>query len=228
MVPSMYVCFAGFKLETYANRVLQAFEKRAHCIALMKYYFIIRNMPYDESVVSHLDDDRIEKIVNRARSMRKLTYDYLMPCLEENVKESEADYQECMNKLIFDSSVLNSSQFSTFTELNLPLSSVMVKLRDSKWGAISTQQFKQHVTLRAYETDGYFSSVEAIKALQGAVAENEKILAYDIFSLTFEKSQKLEKFDRMFQEQITRAVRTIKQEWLQNAMTFRYCVASTE
>ena len=157
VVHPMFVCFASFQLEIYASRILQALERRAHCTALMKYFFTIKHMPYDESIVSCLDDDHIEKIVNRARSMKKLTYDYLMPCLVQNVEESKVEYENCMKKLIFDSSVLSRSQFSIFAELNVPLPIVMVRPKSSIWGRIPAQQYKQHVTLRNYESDGYFS-----------------------------------------------------------------------
>ena len=122
-----------------------------------------------------------------------------------------------MKKIMFDFTCFNKTQLFLFSDLGVPLPLVLNQPRISVPGVISSQQYKQAVVLRDYEADGYFSSKEAIHAMQGTVEENERIEKFHIFTLTYSKSLQLDKFDRMFQEQTLTAVRTIKQEWLQRS-----------
>jgi hypothetical protein len=49
-------------------------------------------------------------------------------------------------------------------------------------------QYKQQNVLRAYNTDGYFSSAEAIRAMQEIVRECQRVEKISMLNLTYTKS----------------------------------------
>ena len=79
-----------------------------------------------------------------------------------------------------------------FIKLRIPLSLICERPSYMPINRSCTSpQFKQATILRAYNTDGYFSSVEAIRAMQQVVMEYQKIEKFSILNLTYTKSMVL-------------------------------------
>ena len=85
-VPRLFVCFQIDPLEVYALRICKALERRAHTIALMKYYFIIKQMPFDEYIISSLGDTQLKRIIKRARSNSRIRQASLDDILQETLR----------------------------------------------------------------------------------------------------------------------------------------------
>lgn len=85
-MPRLYVSFQTDPLDIYVTRITKALEKRANSIALMKYYFIIKQMPFDERIITSLGDIQLERISKRARSNARIKQEYLDPVLQSTLR----------------------------------------------------------------------------------------------------------------------------------------------
>ena len=230
VLPRFYVCLSSDSLETYTQRILQALHRRSNAIALMKYHFLINSIPYDGCIITSLEEKQLDKIVSKARSQGKITEDYLFPTLESSLEEAKIEYEEVMKKIMFNITTLNAADCKLFFGLNLPISLLFSprKLSIQAYPEKITYQYKQLSTKKAYESDGYFSSVEAIKAMQCVVEENLRIEKLKVLNLTYSKSMHLDKMEKYFQEMLLTAVRAIKVDWsLQTHLKIKKCFSSS-
>ena len=68
IVPSMQIYFPTQSLQLYSERVTDALVRRRDCMALNKYHFFVRNMPYDSVIASSLSSEQADRI--RIKCMR--------------------------------------------------------------------------------------------------------------------------------------------------------------
>lgn len=91
--------------------------------------------------------------------------------------------------LSVDMNILHRSNIDMFIKLHIPLSLIYERPSPMPLNrSCANPQFKQATVLRAYNVDGYFSSVEAIRAMQQVVLESQKIEKFSILNLTYTKS----------------------------------------
>jgi hypothetical protein len=121
IVPRVFLCFKYDKIPTYVDRVIDAIHRRRDCVALLKYHFMISNVPFDDQILSTLSGSQEETILKKARSMSKLvSVDQYYS--EREISEARILYEEAMKKILFDANMLNKTNFESFEELKLPIS----------------------------------------------------------------------------------------------------------
>eukprot|EP01041_Mallomonas_annulata_P000832 gene832-1621_t len=214
----MYVCLHNFSLPLYGDCILDAITRRRDCVSLMKYYYIISNMPFDLAVTSTLDDGLANKIVQRAMSVHKDVDEertiVLTEVVDTMIQETRDEFEFCMKKVIFDANMLNRTNISVFRELRVPSSAFL--LSQQHYENIETRtEFNYNIknTIKFFKTNTFLSSKSALVALEGAIKENYKMSSLILFPSAYSKPFALDKFERAMFDTLQIGLRILKQDW---------------
>lgn len=96
-----HICLLEESLVKHAARVEQALLRRAAAVNLMRYQFIVDNIPYDSRIVTTLEAEQCARIAKKATNMTRLLGNNLVPTLEENIEQYKAAYEGIMKKIIY-------------------------------------------------------------------------------------------------------------------------------
>ena len=215
LVPRLQVCFAGpyDTLVGYGDRVIEALTKRRACVALMKYDYFVRSMPYQEEVSSTLEQEQGTRILDRAYNDKRLL-EVKEEVRDVEMNEAREGYEAVMNKIIFDANQMSSANVESFAALKLPQEAFPTPKaapESGLWPGVPA--FPMQTRTRNFMAEAYFASLPAISALQGAVALARDLDDVTIVNMYYDKTFSLDKYERYLAEQMLVAQRSIKQQW---------------
>eukprot|EP01042_Synura_sphagnicola_P009612 gene9612-12329_t len=60
------ICFLDDNTETYGDRIVDALQRRHDCLALLRYNFVVKNIPFDSVVATSLEAEKAERIAKKS------------------------------------------------------------------------------------------------------------------------------------------------------------------
>lgn len=212
LVHRLYVLAITHSLVDYGKRINDAMCRRQGSIALMKFYYYIRCVPFSETVVPTLTQKQAESIRQRSMSMSKLLDVSPLVCAKE-MDQARQEYVYSMNTVLFSADIIGASHVAYFKELNIPKEAFANLIPTPYYGTVGVAFHNMPARRSHLKLKTFLGARSAIAALQGAIKENIFILPYRIIANSYEKTMALEKYERHITEQMMAAVRAIKQEW---------------
>ena len=122
LVPRLQLCFGDLTYDTpvsYGDRIIAALQRRRSCVSLMKYNFMVANMPYYDEVSSTLEQDQGTRILDRAYNSQRLL-EVKEEVRDDEMNEAREGYETVMNKIIFDANMMSTTNIEKFADLKLP------------------------------------------------------------------------------------------------------------
>lgn len=211
----MLVCLVAHDPKLYAERIIEAMDRRYKCISLLKYEAFYNSMPFNEKVTSTLTQSQNEHIYTRAASMKNLLN--LTEVANRELDEAKTDFELVMNKILFEANLLSGTNSLFLKRLGLPSNIFDVPKPVPFSGLVSFVPHNMKNRVSHHKLNSYFCSVAAIRALQGILVENNGLNQVRIVTIEYTKTLSLEKFEHSMSEQLMRATRQIKQEWPQKS-----------
>lgn len=214
-LPRLRVMFRGEDPEVFANRVEEAYKSRAAADCLLRYNFYIDNMPTDD--VQQLNCDQMDWLRKAVKTGRPgSTVD--TADLELILQEVQLDFARAMNRVTFDTHILQGSADPWYTLL-LPyvekgfVAQAVQGKPPAPWkGRISIPRHrfaetfaKLCFTLRVRP--------EVVFALQGIKAQSEQGLNENIFGIDESRPLRLDEFRQNLRSSCAEAALALKEEY---------------
>lgn len=219
-VTQMQICLLeysrDFRIDKYSERIVDALSRRRDCMALMKYYFFIHNMPYSETVTSSLLQSQADKIQTRAVNKKSLLS--VNPAIGiEEMNQVRTEYEVVMNKMLFDANMLGKANLSVIFDLRLPIAAFPITPRPpySALFFVPPHHMKNRIT--HFQNTSFLCSPSGLNALQGVVKENISVSNFTIANTILDKTYTLDRYETLLADQILYAVRIVRQDWPQHA-----------
>lgn len=224
-----YVFSKKQSIDLYIERVVAALKRRHDSLSLLKYYYYIRCMPFNDKIVSTMTNDQMERIHRKTLNMKRLAE---VPILTSSLAMDQVikDYEVTMNAVVFNAFMLSKSYSSSFQGLNVPKDIFGITLKKVPQCALfDVPQYNIKARINTLQTQSLLGAKAAIEALHVALGESLSIENFQILNITFPKTLTLEKFERSITEQMVTAVRYIKQEWpMRTSMGIRNAMISLQ
>ena len=212
ILPRIRVCLLSQKVATYGDRIVDALQRRSDALALLKYDFYIRNMPFNTKVSYSLGEEQARRIVDKAINFEKLNI--VDPSVSfDEIMTVRKEYEVVMSKSLFDANLVCKANLELFSDMLLPKCTfpMNVKAPNSGLKEIAKHNMKNKITY--FQDQSYLGSSASLEALQGAVKENMNLLNFLIINPKYSKTLTLEKYERMMSDQMMASTRGIRQEW---------------
>ena len=210
----MQVCLVDHNPELYSARITEALQRRHQCIGLLKYHTYISSMPVNPQVTATMTDEQFDRIFARAASSARLAA--LDPGVGSGeISEARAEFETCMNKILFDLNILSVTNTAFLRSLALPSCALQKFPAVPQVALVAVPPHNMKGRLNFHRTHSYINSTAAVTSLQEALRENCRVHDYLMVNIEYTKTFSLEKFDRYMGEQLLSGSRRIKQEWPQ-------------
>lgn len=201
-------------------------ERRVYADSLIRYKQFIENMPNQEG--DELDIEKIRKLEKQAMGKRLEGSD-----TSELIVEINKDYQNTMNKIIFDKCLKEYNNELLPHHLELPKTSVkkrqyygLLEL-EAKKGAKELQIynpgeiFKKEPmtfteTFKLFCLESILLKKEIVKSLQEIKEQCNKISDLKLYEFEIVGSQRLEEFKGIQDLQSGNSINYLRQDWVQN------------
>ena len=183
------------------------------CVSLMKYNYMVANMPFHDEVSSSLEQEQGTRILDRAYNNQRLL-EIKDEVRDDEMNEAREGYENVMNKIIFDANMMSDNNVEKFVELRLPREAFTVAKPappSGLWPGVPKHPMQART--RTFLAEAFFASLPAISALQGAVALAADLENTVIINMYYDKTYSLDKYGRYVAEQMLVAQRNIKQQW---------------
>jgi len=213
-LPRLRVMFRGEDPEAFANRVEEAYKSRTMADCLLRYNFYIDNMPTDD--VQQLNGDQTDWLRRAVKTGRPGNVDVAE--LEVIMQEVQLDFARAMNKVTFDTHVLQGNADPLHESL-LPyvekgfVAQAVCKPPAPWKGRISIPRHRFSETFAKFCFTTLRVRPEVVLALQGIKAQSEARLLENIFGIDETRPLRLDEFRQNLRSSCAEAALSLKEDW---------------
>ncbi|KAL4427402.1 hypothetical protein ABPG74_009674 [Tetrahymena malaccensis] len=226
----IYFCLDAEDPRKYAKRVAHAFKQRIYADSIIRYNFIIDNMPLQD--LSELDTEQKKRLEALAKTKQLENLETTALIIEVN-----NDYARTMNKIIFDKFMDENKEQQQEVPLfpnNLQLPPEAEEKEVSYYGMVPLERHFGAKTMYInnfgeinYEDPKDFTEIfkdfcfaslfikeEVIQALQEIRVECNKVLEMEIFNTDLNSCMVLEEFKHIQESATSQILYHLKGSWI--------------
>mmetsp|Transcript_87057 Transcript_87057/g.177869 ORF Transcript_87057/g.177869 Transcript_87057/m.177869 type:complete len:989 (-) Transcript_87057:358-3324(-) len=220
-LPRLRVMFRGEDPEAFANRVEEAYKSRSTADFLLRYNFYIDNMPTDD--VQQLNGDQLQWL-RKAVGNKRAGVTAGGAELEFVLQEVQLDFARAMNRVTFDTHVLQGNadplqeSLLPYVEKGFVAQALSKPLAPWK-GRISIPRHRFSETFAKFCFATLRIRPEVVLALQGIKAQSEARLLENIFGIDVSRPLRLDEFRQNLRSSCAEASMALKEDWLTSLQT---------